>query len=199
MVVLRPQLVHRNHEIPSKTLVHLRQSSCCISTLDDPAFVPLHSTARNPPPHQSGRYSFVSKTLKTPDTIGIWEQFYRPSSGDDDDYGEGRVLIALGSGVDGHLNTAHGGVAATLLDQALGNVAGIHITPGKNIFTAYLHVNYQKPLPTPSIIIIKSRLDPRSAGRKIYVRGTLEGEDGIVYNSAEAMFLEVEREPWAKM
>jgi acyl-coenzyme A thioesterase PaaI-like protein len=47
--------------------------------------------------------------------------------------------------MDGHLYTAHGGVAATLLDEAMGNVGGIHKTPGRSIFTAFMHVNYKKP------------------------------------------------------
>jgi hypothetical protein len=67
---------------------------------------------------------------------------------DDDDYDELRVLVVLGSGMDGHLHTAHGGVAATLLDEAMGTIGGIHKSPGKATFTAFMHVGYKKPLPT---------------------------------------------------
>ena len=140
----------------------------------------------------------MNRTLATDETIRIWQAFYRPASHldpGDNDYGEFRVLIALGSGLDGHLHTAHGGVAATLLDEAMGTVAGNHKTPSKSIFTAFMHVDYKKPLPTPSVVMSKAKLDPRSSGRKLYVRATLEDGNGTVFMAAEALFLEVERKP----
>lgn len=72
----------------------------------------------------------MSRTLATAETVPVWQGFYRlPSKldSDDDDYGELRVLVVLGSGMDGHLHTAHGGVAATLLDEAMGTIGGIYI------------------------------------------------------------------------
>lgn len=105
-----------------------------------------------------------------------------------------RVLLALGPDVDGHLNTAHGGISALILDEAMGRLASIHKEDGKMIFTAYMHVNYEKPIPTPGIFMIRVSFDAkRSAKRKIYVNATLESDKGIVYTTGEALFLETEQ------
>jgi acyl-coenzyme A thioesterase THEM4 len=141
----------------------------------------------------------MSKTLSTEGTVPIWQGFYRESTSDDD-FGEVRILTSMGSDMDGHLHTAHGGVSATLLDEAMGTLAGIHKEPGKAIFTAYMHVDYKKPVPTPSTFLIRVRFDPkRSAKRKIFVEAILENGDGVVYTRAEALFLEVERKPRPKI
>jgi thioesterase superfamily protein 4 len=204
MVVLRPDFSKRSsqYQIPTNVVSQLGQTPWCASILDDSVFLPLQSHSRTPPPYLVGRYSFMNRTLATAETIPIWQGFYRPSSNldpDDIDYGEVRVLIVLGSGMDGHLHTAHGGVAATLLDEAMGTVAGIHKTPGRSIFTAFMHVDYKKPLPTPSVVMIKAKLDPRSRGRKLYIRATLEDGTGTIFTAAEALFLEVERKPRPKI
>lgn len=110
------------------------------------------------------------------------------------------MLAVLGSDMDGHLHTAHGGVAATLLDEALGTLAGIHKTPGKSIYTAFLHVDYRKPVPTPGPILIRAVFNSgKSAKRKICVDATLESGDGIIYSAAESLFIEVERKHSAKI
>ena len=197
MVVLRPEHRERksNYQVPPEVVSTLRSTPWCASLLDDPAYVPLVSHSRMPPSYLAGRYSWMGKTLKTPDTIAIWQDFYRrPTS--DDDYGEIRTIISLGSGMDGHKNTAHGGLAATLLDESMGTVGSVHKEPGKSQFTAYLHVDYKKPLPTPSVVLIKAKIDPvRSGGRKMYIKATLEDGQGTVYNAADGLFLEVERKP----
>lgn len=199
MVVLRPGLssIRRSsYQIPEKICSQLRETPWCASILDDPGFLSLPSHTRTPPPHLVGRYSLMSQTLATADTVPIWQAFYRlPSKVDSekDGAGELRVLAMLGSGMDGHLHTAHGGVAATLLDEAMGTLAGIHKTPGKPIFTAFIHVDYKNPLPTPRAVMIKAALDARSGGRKLYIRATIEDGNGTIFSAAEALFLEV---PW---
>jgi thioesterase superfamily protein 4 len=135
----------------------------------------------------------MSKTLATSGTIPIWQGFYKPYTSEDEP-DEVRILLALGPDMDGHLNTAHGGVAALMLDEAMGTMAGMHKEPGKAIFTAYMHVDYKKPVPTPSVCLIRVTFDSkRSAKRKIYVNASLENGDGVVYTTAESLFLEAER------
>jgi acyl-coenzyme A thioesterase THEM4 len=204
MVVLRPEFSNRGsgYQIPPNILSKLRQTPWCASVLDDPTFLPIQSPSRNPPPYLVGRYSFMGRTLSTAETVPVCQGFYRPSSHsdpNDSDYGEVCVFVMLGSGMDGHLHTAHGGVAATLLDEAMGIVGLIHKTPGKSIFTAFMHVDYKKPLPTPNVVVIKAKLDPRSGGRKLYIRATLEDGNGTEFTAAEALFLEVEWKPRTKV
>src|SRR5271156_6118534 len=200
MVILRPEFSSRDsqYQIPPDILSQLRQTPWCASILDNPTSLSIQLHSRSPSPHLVGRYSFMSRTLLTAETVPVWQGFYRPSSHSDptdNDCGEVRVLVMLGSGMDGHLRTAHSGVAATLLDETMGTVGGIHKTPGKSIFTAFMHVDYKKPLPTPSVVMIKAKLDPRSGGRKLYIRATLEDGNGTEFNAAEALFLEVKRKP----
>jgi acyl-coenzyme A thioesterase PaaI-like protein len=163
----------------------------------------LFSHPLTSPSTQYGRYTFMNKTLSTPETVPIWQAFYRPSRSSDPalaDFGEVICLIALGSALDGHLHTAHGGVAAALLDEAMGTVGGIHKTRGKSQFTAFLHVNYRKPLPTPGMICIKAKIDgEKSKGRKIFINASLESGDGVVYNDANGLFLETDRKHRAKL
>jgi thioesterase superfamily protein 4 len=196
MVVIHPPPFRRSsdreYKVPPEILSQLQQIEWCLPTLNDPSFIPLNSYSRTPPPHLVGRYTFMSKTLSTDGTVRLWQAFYRRSTSDNE-LGELRVFAALGGDMDGHLNTAHGGVAATLLDEAMGSLAGIHKEPGKSIFTAYMRVDYKKPVPTPSFILIRITLDPKSATRKIFVNGTIESGNGVVYTGGEALFLEVER------
>jgi hypothetical protein len=42
-------------------------------------------------------------------------------------------------------------------------------------------------------VMIKAKLDPRSRGRKLFVRATLEDGNGTIFTTAEALFSEVER------
>lgn len=191
------------YTVPDECANQLRRIPWCAAILDDPKWIPLHSHSRHPPAYLSGRYTFMSKTMSTTETIPIWQAFYRPSRSNDPadkDFGEVICLIELGSALDGHLHTAHGGVAASLLDEAMGTVGGIQKESGKSQFTAYLHVDYRKPLPTPGMICIKAKLDgEKSLGRKIFITATLESGDGIVYNEANGLFLETERHHKAKL
>lgn len=186
----------RAQSIPSEIVSQLRQIPWCNKYLDDPAWIPLTSYSRDRPPAvvAVGRRSWMGVTLQTEDTLSVWQAFYRPSISKDV-AGDVHVVIVMGTGMDGHLNTAHGGLAATLLDETMGTIAGIHRTRGKSVYTAYLHVNYKKPLPTPGPALITSKLDlSRSGGRKIFITGSLESGDGTVYNTADGLFLEVDRE-----
>lgn len=199
MVTLRTKgnLGTKKHEIPPEVLNTLRQLPWCSETLDDPDFVPFQTTSRRP--LYSNSYTFMAQTLSTLDTLSIWQSFYRPSNGSTDDLGEVRIIAKLGSGMNGHQNTAHGGLAAVMLDEVLGLAASIHKSPGKSVFTAYIHVDYKKPLPTPSVILIKARLELRSGGRKLFLNGTVENGSGVVFTSAHALFLEVERKKREKL
>lgn len=211
MVILRPAGLptresredYPAYKVPEEYASQLRQIPWCAAILNDPQWMPLHSHSLHPPDYLYGRYTFMNKTLSTPETVPIWQAFYRPSRSSDPadkDFGEVICLIALGSALDGHLHTAHGGVAAALLDEAMGTIGGIHKERGKSQFTAFLHVNYRKPLPTPGMICIRARLDAeKSKGRKMYITASLESGDGVVYNDANGLFLETERKHKSKL
>jgi thioesterase superfamily protein 4 len=135
--------------------------------------------------------SFVSRTLSTEETIRAWQSFYR-APGPSDKYGEVLNLISLGDGVNGHVDTSHGGFIGVLLDEALGVAAENSRPPGKSTMTAYLKIDYKKPLRTPGIVLCRARLEKKE-GRKIWVKGQIEDGEGNVLSTAEALFLVVER------
>lgn len=204
MVLLDPQpcsprLKINEYRVPHEILLELQKQAWCLETLNNPSYLPLNSHSRTPPPHLAGRYTLMSKTLSTNATIPIWQGFYKPFVSEEEP-DEVRILLALGPDMDGHLNTAHGGVSALMLDEAMGTMAGMHKEPGKAIYTAYMHTNYKKPVPTPSVCLIRVTFDAtRSAGRKLYINASLESGTGIIYTTAESLFLEAERKHGPKI
>lgn len=187
----RPKI--NEYRTPHEILLELQKQEWCLETLNNPSYIPLISHSRTPPPHLAGRYTLFSKTLSTKSTIPIWQGFYKPFVSEEDP-DEVRILLALGPDMDGHLNTAHGGVSATMLDEAMGTMAAMHKEPGTAIFTAYLHTNFKKPVPTPSTCLIRVTFDAkRSAGRKLYVNASLESGTGVVYTTAESLFLDARK------
>jgi acyl-coenzyme A thioesterase PaaI-like protein len=87
-------------------------------------------------------------------------------------------------GLSGHPKTAHGGVIATLFDEAMSHVIEAHLlasNPSRSstdpqerdaqerdaIYTAQLNVRYRKPVYTPGLLVIRSWCLARDA-RKFY-------------------------------
>ncbi|KAE9980525.1 hypothetical protein EG328_000261 [Venturia inaequalis] len=188
--ILFERIKHKEYRIPQENLVELQKQEWCLETLNNECYRPIDLLIRPLAPHLAGLYTMMSKTLATKATIPIWEGFYKPFVSEEDP-DEFRILLALGPDVDGHLNTAHGGVSALMLDEAMGNMALMHTEPGTPVFTTYMHTTYKKPVPTPSVLLLRATFDgKRSAGRKLYINASLESGTGVVYTTAEALFLE---------
>jgi hypothetical protein len=76
------------------------------------------------------------------------------------------TLVSMSTpGLSGHPKTAHGGVIATLFDEAMSHTVESHLsalTPGTDsrardsIYTAQLNVRYRKPVYTPGLLVIRS-------------------------------------------
>lgn len=177
----------------------------CSRAFSDPDLIPIATLSREP--KASTEDSFIAETLRTPSTISAWQSFYRelPSqsprpSGDAPDVshdttvikGEVVNILALGRGLSGHANVAHGGLISAVLDETMGMVVGVHQSPGMSGFTAYLNVTFKKPLPTPSVVLCRTWLERRS-GRKLWIRGTVEDGEGRLFTEAEGLWVEVER------
>jgi acyl-coenzyme A thioesterase THEM4 len=91
----------------------------------------------------------------------------------------------------GHVDTCHGGFIGVVLDEALGNVAEIERPHDKATMTAYLKVDYKKPVRTPSKILCRAKVYKKE-GRKMWVTGTIEDGEGTILTIAEGLFLVVE-------
>lgn len=131
--------------------------------------------------------SMCGKTLATEDTIAAWQSFYRDST-KPGERPEVWGLLKLGSGVNGHIDTCHGGFLSVVMDEILGNVAEHEKPVGKSTMTAYLHVGYKRPVHTPGYVLVKAGLEKKE-GRKIWVSGTIEDGQGNVSTTGEALFI----------
>ena len=178
----------------------------CLRVLGDPDLCPIATPSRQP--KASSEDSFVAETLATATTISAWQSFYKalrsPASLSvaDNPYvdhdtasveGELVSLLALGRGIIGHTNIAHGGLIAAILDETMGMVVTLHRSPGMSGYTAFINVRFRKPVPTPSAILCRTWLQRRPSGRKLWLRGTVEDGEGRLFAEAESLWIEVER------
>ena len=111
------------------------------------------------------------------------------------------TIFALGKLLGGHPKIAHGGVVATLLDEALGLLINVNVDVEQEIdkswvfnslMTAYLNTTYRKPVPAPGVVLVRTRLVKRE-GRKTVVQGTIEDGNGTVLAESEAMFIDLRK------
>lgn len=154
--------------------------------------VPVFSRA--PKPNYDD--ALLSTTLKTPDTIPAFVCFY-PGPEDRAAYlPQVQVLVSLGALVAGFGGMSHGGIIATVFDEALsllmpgarwvgwkkpGVVGGV---------TAYLHTHYLKRVAVPGTYLVTVRL-VKKEGRKVFVEGFMEDKHGAKLARAEALFIEM--------
>ncbi|KAK4993927.1 hypothetical protein LTR50_000141 [Elasticomyces elasticus] len=106
------------------------------------------------------------------------------------------VQIAyLGPALCGHPYIVHGGLLATLLDEGLARCC-FPALPNKVGVTANLTINYRKPCPAESYVVLRAET-LNVEGRKAWVRGWIEllaeeGQEGepVRLVEAEALFIE---------
>lgn len=102
-------------------------------------------------------------------------------------------LSYLGTDLCGHVGIVHGGMLATMLDEGLARCSFASL-PNQIGVTANLTVQYRKPVPAGSFVLLKAEVT-RVEGRKVWVKGRIEllGKDetpGMVLAEAEALFIE---------
>lgn len=146
--------------------------------------------------------SYLSGVMNNPDTIRAWHTLYRPlppaagvTSPEGPLAGELLCLFALGSGVNGHVDVAHGGVTATILDVSMGTVCSMFSTEGDSTFTLELNIRYKKALVTPGIYVCRTWLQRRTTGRKAWLQAVIEDGNGAVYAESDAFWLDVPAKP----
>jgi uncharacterized protein (TIGR00369 family) len=82
----------------------------------------------------------------------------------------------------GYAGITHGGIVATLLDEAMAKLAW---ASGLNAVTARLSVNYKKPAPVGEKMTVRGRIRERNR-RLCKCSAELVGEDGDVIADAES-------------
>ncbi|OCK83288.1 hypothetical protein K432DRAFT_322512 [Lepidopterella palustris CBS 459.81] len=180
--------------------IHFRQIPWCADLLRDPEWKSCSTSSRKA--KGSTEDSFFAETLKSDRTIRKLLSMYREACEDlDPPIREVRTLMDLGNGVNGHPDLCHGGFVATMLDEVCGVLLTINLEREQNLkrgqfahtslnlFTAYININYKKPVPTPSVVLCTAKIDKR-VRNKLYVLGTVEDGNGTIYATSEALFVE---------
>ncbi|KAI5293808.1 hypothetical protein KEM52_005185 [Ascosphaera acerosa] len=98
-------------------------------------------------------------------------------------------IIHPGNAVTGWPGVVHGGLQATILDEALARAA-IRFFPERTGVTANLNVDYKKPMLHNQFYKVVVDLDKeRSSGKKAFIRGRIEDMGGNLYTEAQALFV----------
>ncbi|RIL00853.1 MAG: hypothetical protein DCC71_18410 [Proteobacteria bacterium] len=101
----------------------------------------------------------------------------------------GRGAVETRYVVEPHLcgrdGVAHGGIQATLMDEAMGHAAHAAADAGEDldIATIELSVRYRRPTPTGEPLTIRARL-VRSEGRDLWMEGEIRDAEGRVCTEA---------------
>ncbi|RMZ88241.1 hypothetical protein DV736_g4528, partial [Chaetothyriales sp. CBS 134916] len=93
------------------------------------------------------------------------------------------LINLAGPAIDGHPHICHGGVIASILDEAIGLVTMLHTQSADSLrepfYTVNLNVTYRAPVTTPSDVIVRCWLKARQ-GRKWVALGQFVDKDGVV-------------------
>lgn len=192
MVVQEPNVRLQRYDVPHEVVKTLRRIDWCAKILDNPSLTPVYTLTREP--KESTEDSLIAETFGTKDTIHTWETFYKHHKSSDDKsapIGGTITILGIGSGLNGHPKMLHGGTVAAIMDEAITSLAGWHNSPGMSGYTAYIKVDYKKPVPTPSTFLVRVLLEGRSSGRKQWLKGTFEDGKGIIFATAESLVVEV--------
>ncbi|MFZ5918624.1 MAG: PaaI family thioesterase [Chloroflexota bacterium] len=116
--------------------------------------------------------------------IGLKQSFYQD--------GEGRVIATFTPGAEhqGYPGLLHGGIAAALLDEALGRVLIAHEVW---MVTARMEIRYKQMIPLNQPLTIVGET-VRETRRLLEARGELHLADGSVAVSATATYLPMPQE-----
>lgn len=102
------------------------------------------------------------------------------------------VFCRLESGINGYIDTAHGGVLAALFDETLGLCAEsyrVFVSEERELlYTASLEVSYRSPVPTPNVVVIKTWVR-RKEGRKWFLEAELLDQNGSLKAEAKSLYI----------
>lgn len=103
------------------------------------------------------------------------------------EYGDGtaRSIVAPGRAFGGWSDIMHGGIVATLLDEAMAHAA---IAAGERAVTARIEVRFRKAVPTDVPLVVEGKVQSRR-GRVLEMESTLRGEDGTLFAEGKARFV----------
>lgn len=98
-------------------------------------------------------------------------------------------LAVISDSYEGPPGYVHGGMIATLLDEAMSKAVR---ASGHVAMTRHMEVDYRRPVPSGSNIHIAGRV-VRSEGRKHWVESSIQNESGTTLAAGKGLFIEVAR------
>ncbi|GAA5853126.1 hypothetical protein JCM8547_000209 [Rhodosporidiobolus lusitaniae] len=101
---------------------------------------------------------------------------------------ESILIVHVGAGLCGHEGVVHGGLLATVCDEALGRTALLSLPTNIGV-TATLSLSYKKPTFANQFLVVRTELE-KQEGRKAWVKGRVENTEGEVLAEASALFVE---------
>jgi acyl-coenzyme A thioesterase PaaI-like protein len=149
---------------------------------------------------------FFNKTINSNDTIPRALAFMRkpgslhdpPNISEDKDLPQCPeephfvAVCQLEGGLNGYINTAHGGVLSALLDETLGLCAeSYRVFMAKeqgHLLTASLEVYFRSPVATPSVVIIKSWVR-QNIDRKWFLEAHILDQNGSLKVEAKSLYI----------
>lgn len=168
----------------------------CVKLMENPAFYPIPSPPRQP--KSSTGDSLLAESLKTKDTISAWSSFCKTPAQAKSKIEEVRVLVSLGSGLNGYAHICHGGVIATLLDEATGLLLYMNRSDkehdydsgSKSAVTVRLNVTFLKAVATPQVVLVTASLE-KVQRRKYYVGASIKDGYGVTLATADSLWVQV--------
>ncbi|XP_032123452.1 acyl-coenzyme A thioesterase THEM4 isoform X2 [Sapajus apella] len=98
-------------------------------------------------------------------------------------------LFQGGPHLEGAPGFLHGGAIATIVDTTTGTCA---VITGGVVMTANLNINYKRPVPLCSVVVINCQLD-KVEGRKIFISCSVQSVDEkTLYSEATSLFVKLE-------
>ncbi len=95
--------------------------------------------------------------------------------------------VVIGRAFEGAPGRSHGGIVATLIDETMGFVLGLH---GLIALTARLEVTYRAAVPVDQPVVARAWLEHRD-GRKLRIRATVSAAGRVVVD-AESLFIAID-------
>jgi acyl-coenzyme A thioesterase PaaI-like protein len=160
--------------------------------------------------------TLFAETLKTPRTLRSCISFWTKPLESAEKIEEVSTLFTFGDGLNGHPDIMHGGIVASILDEAMGILQSAnserdhlrHVAQGMaqgelppeggGSFTAYLNLEYKAPVRTPGSLIVVAKYRKRE-GRKEWIDAVLKQHQGpgedydgeeVVCARAEGLFVQ---------
>ncbi|TNY22656.1 HotDog domain-containing protein [Rhodotorula diobovata] len=149
----------------------------------DTALAPKYTLSRPYASTPPGPHSLSGYTLRGPGKFAVPPLVFTTR-----DKKESVLVVHVGGGMCGHEGVVHGGLLATVLDEAMGRTA-LQNLPTNIGVTATLSMRYKKPTFANQYLVIRTSLT-KQQGRKAWVHGRIENTEGETLVEAESLFVE---------